>query len=410
MPSPTPPASAPGGSDRLQQALQRLDRLEGYLRSDPQNNTLRIDAFETALSCSAWDRAAQHLEAGQAAGTDALGWTLREGDFWLAQREDDRARAVLEQLQGAVHDNPVLRDVLIHNLAFIDFRQGHSAQAIARLDAAMQRAPRSGAQAVQASTAAALQTLWLRAHHQAGLVDEACDWARQCEQAGEALAPGAAGVAALIAIDADELALAQRWCAQATVEEPARWNSETLVAAGTLALGLRQAARALELAEAALARNAREGRAWSLRAFAQMLAQDLQGALASFAEAVQHAPGHIGTWIGRAWAQLLAQDLPAARASFESALALDRNFGESHGGLAVVLAMQGERDTAAQHAEFAERLDRRNLSAQFARAILQGEVADQAGLLRLAKRILGGIELPEGGVASDLLKFPPRKP
>lgn len=401
-------ASASAALPLLQQSLERLDRLNAYLHADPKNNALRIDAFETALSCRAWERASQYLEEARSTGVDALGWQLREGDFWLAQREDEKASAVLRRLQATATDNPTLQQVLTHNLAFIDFRHQHYAEAIAQLDATMQR-PMIAEQQHQSTVTAALQTLWLRAHHHAGRLDEACTWVQQLEQGGQRLAPAAAGVAALIAVDANALELAQRWCAAATCEEAAPWSAEALVAAGTLALGERRAGRARQLADAALERNGQEGRAWALRSFAQMLEQDFSGALVSFAEAVHHAPEHIGTWIGRGWTQMLMQDLAGARTSFEAALALDRNFGESHGGLAVVLALQGERAAAEQHAEWALRLDHRNLSAQFARALLGGEIVDQASLLRLAKRLLGGIDLLEGGVASDLLKMQPRK-
>ena len=43
--------SAPVGEEpRAVAARQRLERLDGFLRHDPANNALLIDAFETALS------------------------------------------------------------------------------------------------------------------------------------------------------------------------------------------------------------------------------------------------------------------------------------------------------------------------------------------------------------------------
>ena len=92
-----------------------------------------------------------------------------------------------------------------------------------------------------------------------------------------------------------------------------------------------------------------------------------------------------------AWALLLQDKLDEARQAFEAALALDRNFGESHGGLAVALAMQGLQAEAEQSIERALRLDREGMSAQYARAVLRGEARDPRAIRQLATRLLGGM-------------------
>lgn len=93
-------SAVPHDDPRLVTARQRLDRLDGYLRSDPRNNTMLIDAFETALSCQEWERAEFHLRHAQSLQTDGLAWQLREGDFWLAQERYDDAQSVLEALRN----------------------------------------------------------------------------------------------------------------------------------------------------------------------------------------------------------------------------------------------------------------------------------------------------------------------
>ena len=65
-----------------------------------------------------------------------------------------------------------------------------------------------------------------------------------------------------------------------------------------------------------------------------------------------------------AWCNLMKKDLAAAQQNFEAAMALDRNFGETHGGLAVVLALQGRREEAKLSIERALRLDPQSLSAR----------------------------------------------
>ena len=119
-------------------------------------------------------------------------------------------------------------------------------------------------------------------------------------------------------------------------------------------------------------------------------------------------PGHIGTWHGQGWAQLLDHDLEAAQKSFGTALEMDRNFSESHGGLAVVLALRKQDVLARQHAEKALRLDKNNLSGRYAQALLNGEVKDTVAIRKLAQRLLAGREAQAGVSIPDFTDDTPR--
>lgn len=385
-------------------ARQRLDRLDGFLREDPSNNALLIDAFETALSCGEWERARFHLRHGQTLLDEPLAWRLREGDFWLAQQRYDEALEVLEALAKTPAPPPGLIEVLLHNLAFIELRRGRYADCVNRL-APMLEADQGlgpGADGRPPVTNRALQQVWLRALHHDGQLDRAMDWARKAEQLNS-LDVQAAGVASLIAVDASDFAAAQRWSAASLNDgSPADHPVESLVSQASIALAARDAGRAIQFADAALKRQPEDGRAWSMRGFAALLANDLPGARAAFLKAVAAMPQHIGTWHGLGWTQIVQGDLAAAHSSFNTALALDRNFAESHGGLAVVLALQSKREMAAEHAELALRLDRANLSGRYAQALLSGEVKDASEVQRFARRLLGGRVGPLGGDMGDI--------
>lgn len=391
----TPVGPAPDIEAQREDKRRRLDRLAAFLLQDPANTQLRIDAFETALACSAWDRAAQYLEEGRACDEDALGWKLREGDFWLAQQLYDQARAVLETVPPA----DALNDVVLHNLAYIDLRQGRVAECIERLADRM-----SGDQAAARPSVAvrALQQLWLRALHHLGDLDRAIAWSSNAEHTAQ-LAPQAAGVASLIALDASDFDRARRWSAlsveQGSGDDPT--VVEALVTQASLAMAARDGHRARQFAEAALACSPQEGRAWSAWAFAAMLSGDLAAARAAFARATSALPDHIGTWQGKGWAELMQRDLAAAEASFRAALLLDGSFAESHGGLALVLAFQHRVPEAKECAERALRLDRQNLSGRYATAVLNGEVRDSTDLQRLARKLLAGRPAPLGGSMAD---------
>jgi tetratricopeptide (TPR) repeat protein len=407
--APSISAAAPSEDARLVALRQRLDRLEGFLREDPSNGVLLIDAFETALSCGEWERARVHLQHGQTLGAEPLAWRLREGDFWLAQQRYDEALGVLEALAKTPEPPAGFAEVLLHNLAFIEFRRGRFAECIDRLAPTLEAlaGPAADTGAHPLAATRALQQLWLRAMHHDGQLDRAMAWTRAAEQQ-RALDAQAAGVASLIAIDASDLAAAQRWSgASLSSDSPSDHPVEALVAQASLALAARDAKLAAQLADVALQRQPGDGRAWSTRGFAALLGGDLAAARGAFDKAVSAMASHIGTWHGLGWTQILQGDLAGARASFETALALDRNFAESHGGLAVVLARQSLRQEAAEHAELALRLDKSNLSGRYAQALLSGEVKDANDLQRFARRLFGGRAGPLGDDMADLFRPSP---
>jgi len=139
---------------------KQLEQLEGFLREDPDNGTLLAQLFELALRSRQWAKAEFYLRHAQTLQRDAVAWSLREGDLWLAQQHWSQAREVLEQLQSKLHisaDVPAqLTQVVAHNLAYIEFRQGAYADCIARL--AVYLEVENQAQ----PTDSALQQLWLR--------------------------------------------------------------------------------------------------------------------------------------------------------------------------------------------------------------------------------------------------------
>lgn len=203
------------------------------------------------------------------------------------------------------------------------------------------------------------------------------------------------GIASLIALDAQRFDLASEWSiAVLSRLEAAEQPMEALVAQASLALAKNDAARARELALAALRSNLNDGRSWSTYAFAELLASEAALAVEHFEIALKVMPDHIGTWHGLGWSQLVQRRLPSARSAFETDLAFDRNFAESHGGLAVVLALENDAHMADEHARRALRLDPGSLSGRFAQAILQGEISDSDAFEELVRRLLSGQAAP----------------
>jgi Tfp pilus assembly protein PilF len=71
-----------------------------------------------------------------------------------------------------------------------------------------------------------------------------------------------------------------------------------------------------------------------------------------------------------AWCQLLQGNLDGAQVSFDRAFALDRTFGETHGGRALIHALRGEKEAAQEAIKRALRLDPKGRSARYAQSVL----------------------------------------
>ena len=92
---------------------------------------------------------------------------------------------------------------------------------------------------------------------------------------------------------------------------------------------------------------------------------------------------HIGSWIAAGWAHYIKGDLETSKSRFEAALALDANFSESHGSLAVIDVVQNRPVEARRRIRTALGLDQKCFSAILAQTLLlsaQGQ-PDQARAL-----------------------------
>lgn len=367
------------------QSSSRLDRLESFLREDPANPRLLAEAFDAAMSAAEWHRAEFHLRHALALDAGSLDWQLREGQWLLAQRRWPEAEQHLLSAAGRFESSPEQHATLMHDLAYLDLCRGTYETGIERL--------RPFAEAAKA-TAPELERTWLRLLHQAGQTSRAMEWLRARETQGT-LAPEVAGVGSLVALDEGRYAESLRWAESAL--ESGSAPAEAMVARASLALSQRDPALAQTLLATALQANPEDGRVWSALGFAHLLAQDCASARAAFERATTFMPRHIGTWHGLGWTAISQQDLPAALQAFDNALELDRNFAESHGGLAVAYALSQDAARSRAALARAQGLDRASFSARYAEALLSGQARDTASITRLAERIFAGQRAPLGG-------------
>jgi len=364
-------------------ASAALQRIEKHLKLDPRNPHLLADAIDLSLALGKIDTARKYANTALMLMPGDSFTAYRHGNVLIAEEKLDEATSLFEALRARVPDPAVA-----FNLAFVYFRRSKYEQARSVLDPIVA----SGEAAPQAVT------LYLRTQHHLREINQAVEVAQRhaarCAGDADFLA-----VASLLCFDGDQLLLAQRFsdAALASGQRPL----EAVVVAASLALARDDGAAAAKLFQEALAAAPTDGRSWSGLGMASLLRGDLDAAAEQLARAVAFMPGHIGSWHALGWCRILRRELVAARDCFEKALALDRNFGETHGGLAVVHALEGHVREAEEEAKVAMRLDPQGLSARYAQMVLSGDAADPEKFKRLAMRILSNRAGPLGTSLKD---------
>jgi len=205
------------------------------------------------------------------------------------------------------------------------------------------------------------------------------------------------GVHALALFDSNRLEPALQAAAAALQQDPDQHEAQ--IVAGTLALWNKEWDVAQPLFERAVAFHSNSGRALSGLGQCLMLRNELPAAREVLVRAVKAMPEHIGTWHALAWTQLLQGESAAAKSSYEQAYALDRNFGDTHGGLALVAVLNDRLDEAAASIERALRLDRNSITGRYARSLLLQKQGDTAGSEALLSELLEAGGMPGVPVA-----------
>lgn len=352
----------------------RLSRLQAYAESDPTNEGLLTDGWALAMSLGAQDAAEALAQRGLAAGQNETSWTHRMAHVCIRRGDLAQAASLLETARR-LGCSAALVD---HDLALIATRRQQDGAALELL--APWLALKTGDEPVQE----AIQVLWLHTLHGLQRIQEACDWVVRSDAEGSLL-PGAAGVASLLAIDADDFRLAKRLSERALATDNA--SLPALVARACVALAEGESQFAIELLHRAQTVQPADGRTQSALGMAFLQQARFAEAEQSFDAATSTMPRHIGTWHGLGWSQLLQGRRENALKAFGQAAQLDENFAESHAAIGLVHALQGEQLMARVHLRRARRLDAGNVTAALAHAVLSGAVGS-GQLKELAGRLL----------------------
>ncbi|KAF0813384.1 Beta-barrel assembly-enhancing protease [Andreprevotia sp. IGB-42] len=334
---------------------EKIARHLGYLRQDPDNINLLLDVVKLQLAEGQQPEAETLLDEGLARWPAHAALMYERALLALSQNDEATAKVLFQNLLETGQATPALR----YNLAYAHYASSEFQQC---LDQLLQLPENERG---DIPYAACLQILAL---HQLGELAQARSYA----ELRLATAPDnaeVAGLLALVCLDDNDLEGARHWSELSLASQPEQVYAQ--VVQGTLEIPENPAAASARF-EQLLGNRPRDGRAWSGLAIASFSLRDMTKAAAAFEQAVMFMPGHIGTWHAYGWLHLIEGRLSEAENCFQQALDLDRNFGESYGGMAVVATMQGRTADAEALLKRAYRLAPEGLSAQFI-ALLQAK-------------------------------------
>ena len=368
------------------EAAARLERLRGFVAADPKNPALVAESAELALQLGLARDAHQWIEVALAA---TPGDPRLLASFASAKLGMGELQAAVDLLGPLVESNPDSVP-LRYNYGYALLRVGQYEQAKEALARIVDRA----------EAPANTRHLLLSALHYLGELDEAIGHGLKIAE----LNPGdvmAAGMLSLIYADAGNWAEAKRWSKTVLQDQPD--NLEGLLAAGTVALTEEDDEDARAKFDKALERGPANERAWAGRGAAAMLKFNLPEARSNFERAVQAMPQNVQLRNALAWCQMLEKDYAGAKATLESALAIDRTVGDTHGNLAVLAVFEGRREEAEHLAKRARGLDPMSFGATLADTLLLQAAGRPEAARQLFEANFRAAAWPGGGTAADVL-------
>lgn len=349
------------------QYTPQLERMLGFLEIDPENVPLLLnvgdllhqsgdlagaeDAYNRILDC----------QPGHGVASSRLAGVL------ISRHRFDEAEAVLQLLVSQAPDVAALN----HNLGIALIYQSKWAEALEAFE-------RAAAGGVTEAENTMYQAYCL---HSLGRTGEALIKATLVLE--QAPSEQTAGHVAILQLDVGDLNSARRTATQLVKSSPRSIEGNLVL--GALDLELQEIDDAFKRISLVLEQDPENPRALLSDGLVKLYNQQSPEAIQSFERALEHMPKNTGVWVTLGWAHLANNDLQSAEETFRKAIEVDRNFGESHGGLATVLAL-AERDAEAREVlDRARGLNRDSFGAAFALSIL----LEHQGKRAAATKILG---------------------
>lgn len=365
----------------------RLDRLMSYLGSDPENTALLADALQLALEAQP-EKAAALLAHLEKYGTQNAAVAAHGALLALHLLDFRQAASLGEAAIAGGLDTRALR----FNTAYAQLYLGNTSRVNELLTEAGEH--------YEDCTPDYL-VLKARALHHLERPEEAekllrLAIAHQPENAD------ALGILALLLQEEGRDDEALTYAEQALAIAPRQM--EALLARADSFFDREDMNAARDAYQTTLDAHPASGRAWSglgQIAFGQFEFAEAEKLLK---EAVLHMPNHIGTWHVLAWIYILQEQPGKAREILLKSYALDRNFGDTHGGLAVVDAMEGKEAEARTGIRKALRLAPDGMAARYAELLLLEKSGDKVAAQQLVDTVLSQPASEDGMLRRTLVE------
>jgi tetratricopeptide (TPR) repeat protein len=353
--------------DELQASLARF---RGYLAQDPKNLNLCYEIIDVQTRLGEYQPARAEISTALKIFPNDAGLRFRLATLDIASGQSADAAHTLRAMQSEGIDNSVIR----YNLGYALMLQGdyESAKAV------FETIPLDDPQAPR------VRVMLARCLHHLDEMEKGIELIRDFV-ASHTQDADALGVLALMEWDEGHNAEAVAAAKRALESDPN--NIEAGIVMGTHALDEQNIEEAKADFNRVIQRHKNNGRAWSGLGLAHMADIDLANAMPALQNATEYMPDHIGTWHALAWCQIVQGDLAGARKNLEAGLALNRNFSESHGGLAVIAAMEQRYDDAEPLIRRALRLDPNSFSGRFAQSLVMNRT-DPENAAKMIRDIL----------------------
>lgn len=365
----------------------RLEKLLGFLQVDTDNFALLSDAADLSMQLGDFAVAKNLVKRALTLQPQDPLARYRTAVILLSERKPEDSVAITQALleEGHLH-------------AAVRFEHARSLVMLGRFDEAE---PIFAGLLPEAASFRELPQLYIRTLHHLGKVDEAIAFASK--YMNDHPEDGSVqGMLSLLHLDNNDIAQAAELSAKALERAPN--NMDALLTAGSVALAYENETDAKTYFDKAIAIYGNSGRAWAGLGLVNMLAMDLPAARNDFERAVEFMPTHLGSQNALAWIQILQRDYAAAKKTLQASLDIDRTFGETHGGLAVLAAVEGDWDNAKRLAEMAVRLQPESFSGRFAQSLIMTHRGHPERAQAMVETVFKNFQVAGGGTLNDALR------
>ncbi len=331
---------------------ESIARHERYHAADPSNPRLLRTLGDLYHQNGQFEKALEAYQRSQALAPEDRTLRGRVAGVYLSLNRIEDAEREWRALLAEGADDAALH----HNLGVCLYHREQYPEAIVELRAARERG---------LADPDSLRYLAYALHRTGGMQEAlaVCDaWLK--------LAPSAAtaGYRALVQMDGGDMAAAVESAGLVVGDAPEEPSANLVL--GIFSIEKQDIDDATMRFERLTLAEPDNARAWVGLALTHLYAQRHSEAIASFERALVLMPDNVGTIVALAWTHFTNRDVAAAERTFRRAIAVERNFGEAHGGLALVLVWQNRREEARREITFARRLDPHGFGLAYAQSVL----------------------------------------